>query len=173
MSMLVYRKDAGARDNKTLGRKKALETGIEAFRASELFVSRAMNERFRGQGIGPRLFLMEKAEPFRMPLGSRAPSSGNHGCVLVGNMPHGMEESRRNALYSRALGLARNGGSIIIAEEGHLPGGHPRPLFDKNESYVLYELMKFKSEREIWGGGMLTIPVSEPPGCLYMRQYWK
>jgi ubiquinone/menaquinone biosynthesis C-methylase UbiE len=176
MSMLVYRKEdcaAGKKPGAMLGKDDALELGIGLFRAMDPFVAGAMNSRFIENGLPQRLFPMEKTGPFRMAPGSIAPPFRKHGCVLVHGMPHGMAEKRRNSLYGRALGTVRPGGSLIIAEDGHPPAGHPRPLFDEHEAYGLYEELKFNSDAGIWPGGMLAIPVREAPGCLYMRQYWK
>jgi len=175
MSMLVYRKESYAAvkgPGAGLGSDGALEIGIGAFRAMSPFVAGAMNARFINSGLPQRLFPMEE-NPFRITPGGIAPHSGRHGCVLVHGMPHGMAEKRRNSLYERALKLIRPGGSLIIAEDGHLPAGRPRPLFDGNDAYGLYEELKFNSDAGIWPGGMIAIPVRGNPGCLYMRQYWK
>ncbi|MCX6773725.1 MAG: class I SAM-dependent methyltransferase [Candidatus Micrarchaeota archaeon] len=171
MSMLVYQKaeDPGAPERYLLNVQANVEAGIYAFRASEPFVAKAMNERFGAK----MLFPMGENEPIRMNPDSFRLPSGEHGCILVHDLPHSMSEEMRNRIYARALKHIRHGGSIIIAEDGYLPKGYPRPLFDKNESYGLYEMLKFDSKSQVWEGGILAIPVKGEFGCLYMRQYWK
>jgi SAM-dependent methyltransferase len=171
MSMLVYQKaeDPGAPERYFLSAQANVEVGICAFRASEPFVAKAMNERFRAK----RLLPMRKGEPIRMnPDSFRAPP-GEHGCILVHDLPYSMSEEMRKRIYARAIRHIRHGGSLIIAEDGYLPKGYPHPLFDKNESYGIYEMLKFDPKSQVWGGGMLAIPVKGELGCLYMRQYWK